>query len=261
MSAFLRSVGKVSNAEAVSLKTRFGRRRVGGKLFRNLGPLRAVSASTGGDPYFANVVSLLHFDGTDASTTFTDAFRTWTAVGNAQIDTAQSVFGGASGLSDGTGDSISTASSANFDFGSGDFTVECRMRFVATIPIGGGYDVIQDGANDKSISFNGTDVKIQVVASVGSVYSSVLVYLINTWYAWAVSRVGNTIYFFQDGVGIGSADVTGLSFNLSGSGTYIFGQQNGNNSSNGHIDEMRVTKGVGRYSANYTVDTAAFPDS
>lgn len=49
MSAFLRNIGQVSKAEAVSLGTRFGRRRVGGKLFRNIGPLRGISgASSGG---------------------------------------------------------------------------------------------------------------------------------------------------------------------------------------------------------------------
>ena len=46
---------------------------------------------------------LLHCNGTDGSTTFTDEIgKTVTANGNAQIDTAQSKFGGASGLFDGT---------------------------------------------------------------------------------------------------------------------------------------------------------------
>ena len=47
MSAFIRNVGKSFKAESVSLKTRFGRRTVGGKHFRNIGPLRGVSAATG----------------------------------------------------------------------------------------------------------------------------------------------------------------------------------------------------------------------
>lgn len=44
-------------------------------------------------------VVLLHMNGTDASTTFTDeSGKTWTAGGNAQIDTAQSKFGQVQGL-------------------------------------------------------------------------------------------------------------------------------------------------------------------
>ena len=257
MSAFLRNVGKVSNAEAVSLKTRFGRRRVGGKLFRNLGPLRAVSASTGGDPYFASVVSLLHMNGTDASTTFSDAFRTWTAGGNAQIDTAQSVFGGASGLFDGTTDFISASTSTDFDFGTGDWTVEFRFRFAALEDA----FLLTDALGSNSIAFNTVGNILQVTFSGGTKSSSALTAALDTWYAIAISRVGNTLYFFENGLGVGTASVTGESANFSAVSVHIGANAAGVNSHNGWVDEWRATKGVGRYSANYTVDTAAFPDS
>ena len=80
-----------------------------------------ASGGSGGDPYWANVVSLLNFDGADGSTTFTDEKgKTWTANGNAQIDTSQ---GYPAGQFDGN-DFISTPSHADFDFGSGLYTVE-----------------------------------------------------------------------------------------------------------------------------------------
>lgn len=62
----------------------------------------------------ANVAALLHFDGANGSTTFTDSagVLTWTRSGNAQISTAQSVFGGASGLFDGNGDYLTSGTSA-----------------------------------------------------------------------------------------------------------------------------------------------------
>ena len=260
MSAFLRNVGKVSNAEPVSLKTRFGRRRVGGKLFRNLGPLRGVTASTGGDPYFANVVSLLHFDGADASTTFTDAFRTWTAVGNSQIDTAQSVFGGASGLFDGLADSLTTASETGFNFGSGDFTVEWRHRFANLPSAINWHQILVDEPRSNQLAVGDGD-NLYLTTSGGAKTSDVLTISTNTWYAFAMSRVGNTLYFFQDGVGIGTADVTALTVDLSGTGTRLGGMDTGVNVVDGWLDELRVTKGVGRYNANYTIATAAFPDS
>src|SRR3990167_4294419 len=73
---------------------------------------------------------LAHTDGTDGSTTFTDeAGIAITANGNAQIDTAQSKFGGASGLLDGTGDYLTTPDSDNYNFGSGDFSVDFQVRF------------------------------------------------------------------------------------------------------------------------------------
>ena len=65
-------------------------------------------------------VALLHMDGADTSTTFTDeSGKTWTANGNAQIDTAQSVFGGASGLFDGTGDYLSASDHADWQLDGG----------------------------------------------------------------------------------------------------------------------------------------------
>jgi hypothetical protein len=89
-----------------------------------------VVSGAGSDGY---TVVLLHMNGSDASTTFTDnAFgglgHTWTANGNAQIDTAQSKFGGASGLFDGNGDYISTPDSDDFFFSAGDFTFDTWVR-------------------------------------------------------------------------------------------------------------------------------------
>ena len=65
-----------------------------------------------GDPFFfSNVSLLLHGDGTNGSTLIKDSsprMNTVTAVGNAQISTAQSKFGGSSIAFDGTGDSLTT---------------------------------------------------------------------------------------------------------------------------------------------------------
>ncbi|MCH7827478.1 MAG: hypothetical protein IIC75_05850 [Bacteroidetes bacterium] len=81
---------------------------------------------------------MLHMNGTDTSTVFTDdsaSAHSVTANGNAQIDTAQSVFGGASGLFDGTGDYLSIPDNADFDVGGGDWCVDFRVRF-NTVPTG-----------------------------------------------------------------------------------------------------------------------------
>lgn len=72
-----------------------------------------------------SVQLLLHMDGTDASTTFTDSSsynRTVTPSGNAQIDTAQQKFGSASGLFDGSGDYLTVPHDAALDL-TGLFTI------------------------------------------------------------------------------------------------------------------------------------------
>ena len=85
------------------------------------------------DPNFAFNSLLLHGDGTNGSTTIIDSSpspKTVTAVGNAQISTAQSKFGGASIAFDGAGDYLSTPDSSAFDFPA-DFTIECHLYAVS----------------------------------------------------------------------------------------------------------------------------------
>jgi hypothetical protein len=66
-------------------------------------------------------------DGANNSTTFTDSSltpKTVFANGDAKISTAQSKFGGSSAYLDGNGDHLSIPNSSDFEFGSGDFTIE-----------------------------------------------------------------------------------------------------------------------------------------
>jgi hypothetical protein len=87
--------------------------------------------------------------------------------------------------------------------------------------------------------------------------------LSGTWRHIAVTREGTTLRIFIDGVLRGS--VTD-SRDYSPSITYfgVGAQINSRNAAYdfvGHIDEVRVTKGVARYTANFTVPTSTFPDS
>ena len=84
------------------------------------------------DPNFADVSLLLHGNGTNGSTTITDSSpspKTVTAVGNAQISTAQSKFGGSSIAFDGTGDYLSVPNDGTLQMGSVDFTIEFWIYF------------------------------------------------------------------------------------------------------------------------------------
>lgn len=233
-----------------------------GKAIARVKTWLGVAVSAGGDTYFANVVALLHFDGSDASTTFTDVTgRSWAANGNVQIDTAQSVFGGAAALFDGTTDYISTGSSADMDFGAGDFTVEFRARLAAILGSGGATIILSDAGRNEPLWIASGPV-LRFDSPDGDASSSTLSLSTNTWYNLAISRVGNTLYFFQDGVGVGTVDVTGRSFSSNtGSGGTIISSNAASFGINGWIDELRITKGVGRYNANYTIAAEAFPDS
>lgn len=212
------------------------------------------------DPFAEDVVLLLHFDGEDGSTTFTDQTgKEWTAYGNAQIDTAQSKFGGASGLFDGSGDYISAGSSSDWAFGSGSFTVELFVRFTSHGSVmsflsnyvsGGAHGwSFQRRSDTNTIRFNYGDTALIDVSWTPTD---------GVWYHLAVCRAGTSIRIFVDGTQIGStvtagtdiSNTSGLNIGrLAGLGVQYF---------NGHMDEVRITKGVARYTSNFTPPTAPF---
>lgn len=90
--------------------------------------------SDGIPPFFGDVVFLSSFDGADGSTAATDDSlyaHTISFHDNAQIDTAQSKFGGASLLVDGGSgffDRVTCPTAAEFDLGASSFTIECFLR-------------------------------------------------------------------------------------------------------------------------------------
>jgi hypothetical protein len=89
------------------------------------GLLMAAAANPG------TIVLQLDGAGSNGSTTILDtspAARTMTAVGNAQISTAQFVYGSSSIAFDGSDDQVTAASSSDWDFGSGDFCMEVFVR-------------------------------------------------------------------------------------------------------------------------------------
>lgn len=215
-------------------------------------------ASGGGDPYWANVVSLLHFDGADGSTTFTDQTgKTWAANGNAQIDAAQAKFGAASLLLDGVDDDTSHAGHADFGFGTGDFTWECFVRRAnGTCVI---FDNRTSGADTASIttfidlSGNLCFYRTATVTGSGATVPA------TTWTHVAWCRSSGTLRMFIGGIMVSATSMTS---DMGSSRPMRIGRDVvGNADYSGHIDEVRITKGVARYAAAFTPPTAPFPDS
>jgi hypothetical protein len=207
-------------------------------------------------------VALLHMDGADASTTFTDeSGKTWTAQGGAQIDTAQSKFGGASGLFDGTGDYASTPNSADFDFGTGNWTVDCQLRRNGTKAypgIIGAYNAANAGW---LISLGNSDNKVRVYYNGAQQILTTGTLADLTWTHFAVVRSGNTMTVYFNGVADATTcDVTGDTVNSAGTGAVIgrYITDTNNYYWIGWIDEFRVSKGIARWTANFTPPTRAY---
>ena len=230
--------------------------------------IAAYDAAIISDPSYANVSLLLHGNGTNGSTTITDnspSPKTVTAEGNAQISTAQSKFGGASIAFDGTGDRVSVANNAAFDFGTGDFTVECWVFSVAALTsynfeyahIAGKGSGIAGG--EYSLGFY--QQKINWFANSTTTQGTTIL-TNNTWYHFAASRAGSTLKLFVNGL-LESSTTNTLNYTSSVSfnaGDRQAGDSGGQYPFNGYIDELRVTKGVARYTANFTPPVSQFLD-
>jgi hypothetical protein len=223
------------------------------------------------DPSFSSVSLLMHMDGADGSAVFTDSSSNRFAVtryGSAQITTAQSKFGGASGLFNGTSDYLSVPDSAAFAFGAGAFTIEAWVRFgattgthtiaaqYATATANYGWSYYWSNAN------NGPTFAYSTAGTSATASAKIFAITANTWYHFALTRSSNMLYFFVDGASLGTANITsGALFDstapvLIGAGAssapYRF--------MNGNIDDLRITKGVARYTAAFTPPTRPFSD-
>ena len=229
-----------------------------------INPYRFVTAGGGGDPYFSSVTLLLHGEGTNGSTTITDSSsyaQTVTASGNAQINTSQFKWGSASINLDGSGDYLTIADTASIDLGSGDWTIECWLRWNSISGFQTLYDhglvasggiVIQTGNGDgKWTVYTSGVLRVSTSASSPST---------GQWYHYAFVQNGSLITIYQDGVNVGSgtSSVALSSTVNAGIGNRVSNAAFG---FNGWVDDVRITKGVARYTSNFTPPTAAFPDS
>ena len=209
----------------------------------------------------ANTLLLIHADGTDASTYFEDdngvrAPKGITALGNAQIDTAQSKFGGASALFDGTDDLIKTSIAETF---SGDFTAECWFRPANTTTAYRALICLGDWTGT-GVPYNlgqyGTNLFVAYYGVGNDIITSTAPIAANTWYHVALVRNGTTITLYLDGTSVGTK--SNRSETLGNALGYSIGNLSGlSDDFNGHIDEVRISN-TARYTATFTPSTTPF---
>ena len=193
---------------------------------------------------------------TNAGITDATAKNDLETVGNAQISTTQSKFGGSSMLFDGTGDYLLFPSSPNLAFGTGDYTVEAWVYFTSIS--GAALQVIfRSGAGGNNFYFHVDSDQISVGTGSAFISNQATTFNTNTWYHIAACRSGTTLRLFRDGVQVGSSvtDSTNwVSTGIAGVGSNETGIQ----TVFGYIDDLRVSR-YARYTANFTPPTTAFP--
>ena len=171
---------------------------------------------------------------------------------------------------DGTGDFLSVGDHADFEFGSGDFTMEAWIYLTGYSNSYGGYYaggiMGKDSASNRSFTFS-------VVATSNS-YTGLQLYLfnggtststigtasmgLNQWYHVAATRASGTVKLFLNGTQIQSGtnstniDNTTSPFVVGASSSY----SNYEYRLNGNISDARVVKGTAVYTSNFTPPTS-----
>ena len=217
---------------------------------------------------------MLHWDGANDGTTFTDsssAAHAITVTGGAHTDTAIKKFGTAAGQFDGTGDYLSTPDSSDWNFGTDNFTAEAWFR-ASSLPGSGGDTIVgQSGSNTDNrgwaISIRDTSNSVTnplkfMYSLNGTSWSSdstggTTTIVVDTWYHVAAVRSGTTFYLFVNGAVEDTWTDASSMFNCTadlevGSTSAL------SEDFNGYIDEVRISKGVARWTAAFTPPTYAY---
>lgn len=219
------------------------------------------------DPYYNNVSLLLPMEGENNQIVFSDwssPSKKVTANGNAKISTAQSVWGYGSGAFDGSGDYLEIPSDNSLNFGSSDFTIEGYFRISGNQAAYAG--LISKRANtnsghswafafdNASVAFPAGFVFSYSLNGTTPAYISLPKTIVSgNQHHYSLSRAGATLYFGFDGT-VTSHACSAAAFYASTTNVLIGRLQTGTtgNAFTGHLQDLRITLGVARYTANFT---------
>ncbi len=214
------------------------------------------SSWPGADPFASYVRVLLHFDG--EAKNFVDSApsaglyggRTFVSETSGTQSATQSKFGGKSL----TGGLSCTSDTSEFDLSAGDWALEAWVFLTAATTSNALSIGSSNPSSTQPLVFKVTSSStFQFWRSGASVATTSQVSL-NTWYHLAVSRSGGDNFFYLNGQLV--SQTTGA-FGTDGQSIHMGRTQN-SQAFNGYIDEVRFTKGVARYTANFTPSEVAF---
>lgn len=220
------------------------------------------------DSYWSNVILLSHFDGTSGQTSATDQKgATINFSSGAQLVSGSKFGPTALGLPGTPSGYVQMDSSSVWNFGTNDLTLEFQLKWNGGtggvisrrdgVAEGWAIQIESDGTIALRAKIGGTWSDRQVSSQPGAIVSSA------AYQHVALTRSGNTWTIWVNGTSVGSASIAGTVDDVAkpirvGQATSITYNEN---PLNGVIDELRVTKGVARYTAAFTPPTAAFPDA
>ncbi|MEK7161034.1 MAG: LamG domain-containing protein, partial [Patescibacteria group bacterium] len=173
-----------------------------------------------------------------------------------QKDDQHAFSSGLSAYFDGAGDYLTLTDSADWEFAAGDFTIDFwaynlggsngAVWQAADADYGAVFGQVSGNTLTVSLSGNGTSWNLINSQSLGALPDF-------SWTHYAAVRSGSTLYTFRNGEIIEQQSISGIVNTPAGVATV--GRFNGPGASvqhlSGYIDELRVSKGVARWTANF----------
>lgn len=222
----------------------------------------------GGGGIDSNTVLMLAMTGADTSTDFPDTSltpKTVTAAGGAAISTAQTKFGSGVGKFNTANARLSIPNSSDWNFGSGDFTIDTWIYMTAAPAVAGtiwGADITNTTSNmylrvdtnrQAYADFNGGSGGggWSIAAAAGTAIA------LNQWVHVALVRSGNNWNIYIDGTS-GSSTTNAGSITDQSTTRCIGGVDVDDRNIVGYLSTFRVSKGVARWTSNFTPPTEAY---
>jgi len=224
------------------------------------------------DPYFAKVSLLMHMDGTSGGKLFPDVIgRTITPIGTGITTSATSKFGGAAAQF-GASSYLTTPASPVFELGASDFTIEGWIYCPSSAPVAAGHlcGTWRNGslygwvvyasktATNLTMYFGYSTTGVYQSAKDGDATNSIASIPLDSWNHFAYTRTGGVLRGFLNGTLVISKTINADSF-FTTNQPFTIGRNSDGQQFQGGLDELRITNGVARYTANFTVPTEAFP--
>jgi uncharacterized protein YmfQ (DUF2313 family) len=220
-------------------------------------PLQSIDAAT---------VLLLHCDGFNGSTVIPDTSgrnHPVTIHGTAQLSVAQEKFGSAAAIFDGSANcGLALDGSNDFAYGTGDFTID----FWANLNNPSNAVIIYDGRPSGVNSFTHptiytTNGVLWVLVNAAGIITGSTTLSANVWYHVALVRSAGVTKLYLNGMQEGASYVDANNYAISAGLPFIGGNSynpSGANCVNGYLDEIRVTKGVARWTNNFSPPNAPY---
>jgi Concanavalin A-like lectin/glucanases superfamily len=205
----------------------------------------------------------LHFNGSNGSVTFTDNCpnpKTVNRFGGIALSTAQSKFGVGSVFFNGSSQYLTISDHADFDL-PGAFTLEFWVRFTSTTGAQSYIFSFLNGSNPSYIIHRDDANKLRLSINFTPVITGSTNIANNAWNHIALVKNGSGLCtLYLNGVSQGSSTQAA---GLTPTGIVI-GSNPGSLGANlwdGYLDEMMLTKGVAKWSANFTPPASEYSDS